>query len=335
MLLFAAHNLPRSRPGHRLINSLAPVLAVILLLAVNAPAHADGTLNILFVSAQTSAPYLQFIERTRLALSAGNRLTINVTSLRADELAGREQPLDGGAYDLVVALGTQAAQALHGWQAQAPVLYTLIPQGTYTGLKQSGHLACPRDQCTAVYIDQPPERFFQVLDAAFAGERRLGILLGPTSMQQREVLAALAAKYGFTLHSTVISEQGELLPALNDILKHADALLSIPDPTVYNPRTAKSVLLSTYRYKVPVLAYSKAYADAGATLSVYSTPDQIARQAARIITEFVRDRRSGLPPPQYPQHYKIRINQHVADSLGLDLENNPELRSIMKDADDE
>lgn len=296
---------------------------------------ADSPASILFVSSHTSSHYLHFVEEAKRTLDATAPARFATTSLPASQLSDKYRSGASAPFDMVVALGTQAARVVTKWRPAVPVLYALIPKASYESLKRSGHLACPSGQCTAIYIDQPLPRLFAVLDAAFAGQRRLGVLLGPTSSQQQSELAELAGKQGLALHTALVNEADDLLPALDGVLKQSDILLSIADPLVYNRHTAKSILLTTYRYKVPLLAYSRAYADAGAALSVYSTPRQISRQAAGLIKAYFAGNERRLPPPQYPQAFKIRINQHVADSLGLDLEHHPKLQSMIQDADDE
>ena len=311
------------------------VLTAILVFVSPNVTRADDTVNILFVHSQTSAPYLDFIGKVKLELQAGTPWSVNTDSLPASQLKEKYTAGTAHRYDMVVALGKQAALAIQQWQPEVPVLYALIPRTTYDSLRKSGSLACPGNQCTAIYIDQPLQRIFHILTAAFGQQQRLGVVLGPASSQQQEALVELADSAGFALHIVRIHKRGELLPALDSILKQSDLLLSLADPVVYNRRTAKSILLTTYRYKVPVVAYSKAYADAGATLSVFSTPAQIAGQAAGIIRTFFSENKHDLPQPQYPAQYKIRINRHVADSLGLDFENKPAFQSIIKEADDE
>ncbi len=313
--------------------TLARVLTLLFTLPLFA--QADDTIAILFVSNQTTSHYLRFIDEAKQALRANRNLHVNATSMSANQLRSDGMAGTGRHYDMVVILGSQAARALQQWQPESPVLYTLIPRPTYKSLEASGKLACPESQCSAIYIDQPLPRLFRVLDSAFRTKRELGVLLGPVSVAQHEQLVELAATAGFSLHTAKISEQHELLPALNNLLKQSELLLSLPDPLVYNRRTAKGILLTTYRHRVPVVAYSKAYADAGATLSVYSTPEQIARQTARVIIDFFTDGKSALPEPQYPAHFRIRVNEHVADSLNLDFDTNPELRSIIEGVNDE
>ena len=314
---------------------LAAVAGMVIFFSAPGHLHAATKASILFVSSQTSTPYLRFIEQTRQELRAGSALQLNIMSLPASQLNSGAGHIPEQPYDLVIALGRQAAEAIAQWNPATPVLYTLIPKTTYNSLRQSGNLVCPHKRCTAIYIDQPIKRLIRVLGVAFREQRHLGVLLGPSSLQQRDELVEQAVKAGFILHTEAVRRQDELLPALNRILEQSRLLLAIADPVVYNRRTAKSILLTTYRHKVPVVAYSRAYADAGAALSVYSTPEQIARQTTDIIETFFSSRKTVLPSPQYPQHYSIRINQHVAESLGLDLAANPELQSIIKEAKNE
>lgn len=311
------------------------MLGAVLLLAPTVDAVARDTVRILFVASQTSARYLHFFEEARQGLGDTASIEFQTSSLPASQLRTRYSNGETGSYDMIVVLGTGAVRPVAEWHPTVPVLYALIPRASYEHLKQSGDLACPAHQCTAIYIDQPLTRLLEVLDAAFGSRRRVGVLLGPTTAAQADSLTGLAGQHGLTLHTAVVRNDDELLPALNEVLKRSDVLLSLADPVVYNRRTAKSILLTTYRYKVPVLAYSRAYADAGAALSVYSTPRQISRQTSAIITAFFRGPDHRLPPPQYPRYYKVRVNRHVADSLGLDLAHNPALQSIGNDTEDE
>ncbi len=61
----------------------------------------------------------------------------------------------------------------------------------------------------------------------------------------------------------------------------------------------------------------------------------MAAQAGRIVSEFLQGDRKQLPPPAYPEDFRIRVNRHVARSIDLDFQDNPEFLSIMKQRNDE
>ena len=93
---------------------------------------------------------------------------------------------------------------------------------------------------------------------------------------------------------------------------------ALPDPTVYHAATLQNILLTTYRARVPLVAFSAAYVRAGAVLAVYSTPAQVARRAAEMVKSWQAGR--GLPPPQMPREFAVAANAKVAASLGLMLD---------------
>lgn len=325
----------RRRNAARLARGFAVrlMLALLVMLPLAAPAAGEEEqARILFVASQRSASYTEFITHIRQTLDTGNPLIVGNDILFADELSESAGP--GAQHDLVVAMGTRAAQALQQWQPRTPVIYTLIPEMTFKELRKSQQLPCHEDRCTAIYIDQPLERQVRILQAAF-GHRRLGVLFGPTSHRYRVPLEDTTRRYKLSTATAVVEDAEELLPALQKTLEQVDVLLALPDPLVYNSRTAQSILLTTYRYKVPLVAFSKAYTDAGATLSVYSTPRQMAAQTATVIREFLHGERKQLPAPAYPERYRVQVNRHVARSIGLDFADTPEFLSIMKESNDE
>ena len=95
-------------------------------------------------------------------------------------------------------------------------------------------------------------------------------------------------------------------------------LLTIPDATIYNALSMRNVLLTTYHFKVPVIGISPAYVRAGALCAVYSSPAQIAVQAAKIATRFSEN--GVLPQSQFPIDFNVSINLQVARSLGIQLQ---------------
>ena len=99
------------------------------------------------------------------------------------------------------------------------------------------------------------------------------------------------------------------------MLVDAEVLLALPDPAVFNSQTAANILTAAYRRQVPLVGFSPAYVKAGALVAVYSTPLQVGTQGG----ELLRQALSGkiLPPPQWPQEFAVSVNQDVAHSLGL------------------
>ena len=106
---------------------------------------------------------------------------------------------------------------------------------------------------------------------------------------------------------------------LSELLADIDLLLTLPDPAVYNKRTIVSVLLSSYRQRVPVVGFSRAYVKAGALIALHSTPEQIGRQIAEALVHRLAHGRWPRAGIQHPNYFDVAINARVARSLGIRL----------------
>ena len=94
--------------------------------------------------------------------------------------------------------------------------------------------------------------------------------------------------------------------------------------------TAQSLLLTTYRANIPVIAFSHAYVRAGALAAVYSTPEQIGQQTGEAILRLNQSGSWNLPKPQYPKYFSVSVNSQVARSLGLEIESEQVLVEKLK-----
>ena len=203
----------------------------------------------------------------------------------------------------------QAAPAL----GRVPMLAALLPQASYLELAPKSAW-----RGSAVWLDQPPERYAELLRQALPEHRRVGVLFGPDSSGWRLALArALAARGQTLLEATMPSDDRALYPVLRGLLDEADVLLALPDKQVYSPASVPNILLAAYRRRVPLVSYSAAHVRAGAVLALHTAPLDVARQAAAAVRHVLSGR--GLPPPRLAEEGSIAVNEQVARSLGLAL----------------
>ena len=228
---------------------------------------------------------------------------------------------------LIVAVGVQALQYAVKQHGNQTVLGALIPQPVFEKIQASAS----NDKLSAIVLDQPPSRQMRLLHRLLPKAKNIGILLGPTSMRNGELLDKAATDSDLKAVVTPIQQENDLTPALKSMLELSDALLAVPDPLVHQPGTAQTLLLTSYRYQKPVIGYSQAYVTAGALAAVYSSPADIARHAAEIADQFP-ERQKALPPFQPPRYFSVGINRQVARALGLDLQDAESLmESLMKE----
>lgn len=218
---------------------------------------------------------------------------------------------------LIVTLGAAAFRAMveqvqrESSLARVPIVAALLPRASYEALAPKG-----KATTSAVLLDQPLPRYLDLLRLAMPERRKIGVLLGPESAALAPALGKAASSRGLQLVTAqVATDQEDLYPALRTVLGEAEVLLALPDARVFNAGTLQNILITTYRQRVPVVAFSAAYLKAGATLALYASPAQAASQAAGMVRGFLAGR--GLPPPQVASEFSVGINERVALSLGL------------------
>lgn len=214
--------------------------------------------------------------------------------------------------DVLVAIGTRAAQELSRYNGNHRLICALLTEQSYAELP-----AAARGQRSAVFIDQPVTRQLALIRAALPDWNRIAIVHGAQSAGFVKAVNGAAPSQGLTVRSAEVSDDQTLYSALQSVLSRPAILLAVPDPKVFNNFTIQNVLLTAYRHRAPVVGFSPAYVRAGAVMAVYSTPEQMGRQAAEQAALAVQ----GMPLPEagYPTQFSVSVNPHVARSLSIDL----------------
>ena len=231
--------------------------------------------------------------------------------------------------DLVVSIGTRAARALSAAPPAAPVLYTLVPDGT-AGERPWG---APRPQDGAIYLDQPLDRQLRLALQVKPEAARVGVLLGPAQRDLERKLRAAGASLGLSVIVGLVEDESEVGPAIESVLQSSDLLLALPNPGIFNRRTLFNILLSSYHSRVPVIGFSAAYVKSGALAAVFTPPGDLGREAAETVVDHLLSAREGLPPARYPDRFTVAINPQVARSLDIKLPDAEELERLLREAE--
>ena len=305
--------LPRRRTTLQRILRLGLACACLALVSAQAAAA-----RVLVVLSDDSAPYQEVYQVIRAYLddSAHEAVRVYAGKLTATSVNGAR---------LAVAVGVQAAESLAVLPARPPVLAVLVPRAWYIKTGRVRLSDGGRRSASAIYLDQPFERQAQLIRQAFPEARRVGVLLGAEQGGLvGELDEALRTQRLGLVHQILAADQ-RLIAPLENVLSGAELLLAVPDPRVFNRNTAQSLFLTTYRYRVPVLGYSRSLTRAGALLSLHSSPAQIGRQTAEWVNGAIEGVPVNLPPPAYPAYFSVSINEQVARSLGFKLPPESEL----------
>jgi len=283
--------------------------------------------NILIVLSKSNDLYLDVFQAIEVELSGQFAEKVVLHKLNAMDIESGKTPVDPTKMDLVVSIGTKAAKLIATWQSSAPFLYTLLPKSTIDQILTDVPLMANRS--FAVALDQPFSRELRLAKLVLKKVNSAGVLLGPDSQFNKDELIRQSNLVGITLEFVEIDENSFGYANSRNLLERIDAILTLPDPVALSPQRTKWLLYQSYERNIPIISFSHSFVNAGALAAVFSTPQQIGKQAGEIATRILN--RSELPTRLvYPKYFDVAINHAVARSLGLTIDNENQLVESIK-----
>ncbi len=220
-----------------------------------------------------------------------------------------------------ITLGSKATSLVLKNFSGQPVISSYITQNQLQDLSPTATNHFP------ILLDQPFERylaFSQVLlqlNSLYIINQKPRLLTG----MQKDILAQL----DLNLWQFQPDNPESLLRLIRQLKKPRDALLILPDQSLFNTNTLKGVLLTSYRNRMPVISYSPAHVKSGVLASIYSSPKDIGHHLADLLSQYLRDKLKPDQPPQLARYYSISTNNRVAHSLGLRLPSESNIRQFI------
>lgn len=284
-----------------------------LWLWIFAGASVQAAVQVMIVSSERGGAYAA---ASQAVMSELERAGISKTEVM-DVLASEIQEARSLNPKLFVALGAEAANVMANLETRVPVLCALLPRASFErALMASGRRAS--SQFSALYLDQPLGRQLDLIQLAFPQMRRVGVLWGVESMNQAPTLKSHAQARGMELVEATIGHDQSVFEGMKNVLASSDILLAIPDPKIYNSSGIQNLLLSSFRARIPMVAFAPAYVRAGALMALHVTPSQ-AGQLAGVMALGVLQGKALPATPVYSQSFNISVNEHIARSLDLKL----------------
>ena len=270
--------------------------------------------TILVIASSDTGPYQRFRTAFTTAIEGSGNLaeSLSIHSTFTDDGHLPDASIPPGT-GLIVTVGSAAARTVGRSDTAIPVLNTLVPQSVYRSIVQP-QPACRRH--SAIFIDQPIRRQARLAGLMFPKRKEYGLLLGPLSIKRRPEIDALQAVTTAKLNVMTVGADKSTMAAGRELLRDSELILAINDPLVLSRENAKWLLYVAYQRRLPVIGFSRAYVTAGAAGAVYSTPEQIAQQAAELASAWHTSGGTCLPAAEFPRYFNVAVNRAVSESLG-------------------
>ena len=289
-------------------------MLVLLGLSLSAAAN---TVQVMVVLSQPAGAQQAVAEALQRAMAGADRKSVKVGNL--------DDGVDEGTLaraDLVIAVGARAASMVVE-RFQRPTLAVMISRGQWESLRERH----PRAALSAILLDQPAERQMRLIGAVLPRGGRIGVLYSTQSGEPDPELARAADAAGLKLVTEAVADAGAVIGSLERLLPNVDALLVLPDPVLSASSPARSILLTSYRFRRPIFAFSRAYVEAGALAAVFSTPDDVAADVADWVRRLTGP--VGRQAPRRASSYQLAVNRQVARSLNIGVPADEQLRALL------
>lgn len=221
---------------------------------------------------------------------------------------------------LIVTSGVAALRFALTHSRRAEVLAITVPEDAFERITNS---QVDDRRISAIYMDISLERMVALIHERLPDVQAVGIVSGDGRYLERERARGDLpdARHGRLLEYHA-GRESDMVEVFRRAGHETQAILAIPDPSIYNRDTIVRIMLTTYRAGIPLIGYSESMNRAGALMSVFASPEMLGEEAGRMIAAAFEEGR-WRAVRQHTERHTVVINQQVARSLGIRLKVSP------------
>lgn len=171
----------------------------------------------------------------------------------------------------------------------------------------------PHPKLSLLWSDPPLSRQLRLIHKVLPQVRRVGVLYSEDSQFLLRELRDAAQSMEMEIVAEPWDSTNDSRP-LQNLLRNSQVLLGLDDPKLYNPKTVKNLLLSSYARQQALIGPNAGFVRAGSLASTYS--DQ--QDWLQTLDSLLDQAPAHWPRELYPAAFKVLSNPQVARSLGIE-----------------
>lgn len=215
--------------------------------------------------------------------------------------------------DMVIAIGAEGIKSAIKNYPDASRLFISTDPDSFK-LDEASH-----KHDAVLYMTQPYCRQIHLIKLLNKNWKTIGILNSKKKPIDRDSIRDCSNRYLINTYIVSTGVNENLNQKIKHALNHSDVLLALPDSDIYNSKSVKNILLTSYRYRKPVIAFSRNFVNAGALAAIHSSIDHLALSTSNLIRQFFDAGNSFEKAVNYPQSFDVSINKQVFWALDLPL----------------
>ena len=221
--------------------------------------------------------------------------------------------------DLIFAsAGSLAALAAKQATSVIPIVFAVV--GDPLGVKLVDSLARPGGNITGMSLQEFDlvSKRLELLREIIPDLRRLAIMgnVGnPGIVLELDEVEAVARRLGLEVVAAQIRQSEDIVPALEALKGHADAIYIASDPMLHVHRVR--IIVLTLAARLPAMVGVREYVEAGGLMSYGPNFASLNRRAAEMVDRILRGAKPADIPVEQPTKFDFVINLTTARVLGL------------------
>ena len=267
--------------------------------------------QVVVVVSQDAPPYRAALTSFQRALAEKGQVDVRVLQLDGDSTRASQVMGSAPKANLVLTLGTLATrETLRRYRGVPTVAGMILSPDEIQGAANT----------TGVFLQFPVETELEWLSRIVPSVHRVESSITRMSPRRASQQAEkLAPAVNLNIQAYQIDRPQELPDALENLADRADALWGVTDPMVFNPETAKSLLLFSFRHQIPLIGHSTPWVKAGALYALDRDYSDIGVQCAEMASKILGGQAAGSLTPVPPRKVRYTLNRKTAEQMKLAL----------------
>jgi putative tryptophan/tyrosine transport system substrate-binding protein len=284
-------------------------LAIVMLMTVGVMnVYADKDLQVLIVAHANEGAYSAVVKGFKAQLTSSSR--IRFSELFQPTGAAIAQEINQNKPSVIFAVGSDANDLAQQHSAGIPVISTLV-------LTEQAFKA---GSSTGVSLTYPLATQIQWLKTFLPEQTRVAVLFNVVENAKTvQALKKVLEHAGLALTAIPVETPRQLPDALEQLANNVDVVLAIPDEIALSPKTAKEVLLASFRNRVPLVGLSENWVKSGALYALSWDYDDLGRQCAQQAQKLLNGQAIKAIAPETPRKITYVINMKIAEHMNLDI----------------
>jgi len=298
---------------HHCLLSIRSVLIILIVLSMGEPVFAKEERQILVIANKNAIPYQKAIVGIKSQFPSG--FDVNFSLFFLSEIENKSTFLAKEIIktkpDLIFTLGKTATKlAIHSTKT-IPIVFSMV---------SNKQIFSQAKNVTGIGLRYPISTQFKWLKEILPNYTRVAIIYN-TKENSNAIKKAkdIALNLGLDLIPIIVDKPQQLPSALDQLENNIQVLLSIPDKVVMSPKTAKMILLSSFKHRVPLIGLSDNWVKSGALYGLSWDYQDIGQQSAIQALKVLSGKAIQNINFESPRKIQYLINHKIADRMKIDI----------------